>query len=94
MSVTRLTSALLCKKGEQIKMLFGVNTPGGPWSIVLDVGSDPSQRGKGSPFFGPPVISGTAEARDLKFCLHTQRGGGSNENYATVGHMWIRVWVT
>jgi len=28
---------------EQIKMLFGANTPGGPWSIVLDVGSaDPS----------------------------------------------------
>jgi len=26
---------------EQIKMLFGVNTPGGPWNIVLDGGPDP-----------------------------------------------------
>jgi len=31
---------------EQIKMLFGVNTPGGPWNIVLDVGPDPTQRRK------------------------------------------------
>jgi len=29
------------KMAEQIKMLFGVNTPGGPWSIVLDVSPDP-----------------------------------------------------
>jgi len=26
---------------EQIKMLFGVNTPGDPWNIVLDMGPDP-----------------------------------------------------
>jgi len=25
---------------EQIKMLFGVNNPGSPWNIVLDVGPD------------------------------------------------------
>jgi len=27
---------------ERITTLFGVNTPGGPWSIVLDGGRDPS----------------------------------------------------
>jgi len=26
---------------EQIKMLFGVNTLGGPWKTVLDRGPDP-----------------------------------------------------
>jgi len=29
------------KMAEQIKILFRVNTPGGPWNIVLDGGSDP-----------------------------------------------------
>jgi len=43
--VTRLNSALLYKMAEQIKMLFGVNTPGGPRNIVLDGGPDPPQRG-------------------------------------------------
>jgi len=32
---------------EQFKMLFGVNTPGGPWNIVLDGGPDPPQRVEG-----------------------------------------------
>jgi len=31
---------------EQIKMLFGVNTFGGSWNIVLDVGPDPPQSGE------------------------------------------------
>jgi len=59
-------------RDEQIKMLFGVNTPGGPWNIVLDVGPDPLQRkGEGDQFsmLGFPPISGTAEDRNLKFCL-------------------------
>jgi len=35
------------KTAEQIKMLFGVNTPGGPRDIVLDVGPDPpTERGR------------------------------------------------
>jgi len=33
---------------EQFKMLFGVNTPGGPWSIVLDADPDPPQTGRGT----------------------------------------------
>jgi len=32
---------------EQIKMLFVVNTPGGPWNVVLDGGLIPPQRGEG-----------------------------------------------
>jgi len=33
---------------ELMKMLFGVNTPGGSWHIVLDVGPDPpTERGRG-----------------------------------------------
>jgi len=36
---------------EQIKMLFDVNTPGGPWNIVLDVGPDPlTERKEGAQF--------------------------------------------
>jgi len=31
---------------EQIKMLFGVNTLGGPWNVVLDGGPDPPQQGE------------------------------------------------
>jgi len=41
-----------------------------------------------------PCISGTAEAIDLKFCVHIERWGGGNENDATVGHMRVCVWVT
>jgi len=45
---------------EQIKMLFGMNTPGGPWNIVLNVGPpDPPQRGGGRPnfTFWDPLLS-------------------------------------
>jgi len=48
--LSRSLSRLHCAKmAKQIKMLFGVNTPGGPWSIVLNVGGhDPLYReGKG-----------------------------------------------
>jgi len=38
-SLTRLHCA---KMAEQIKMLFGVNTPGSPCNIVLDGGHDPT----------------------------------------------------
>jgi len=39
--MSRGSSRLHCAKvAEQIKMLFGVNTPRGPWNIVLDVGPD------------------------------------------------------
>jgi len=72
--LSRGSSRLRCEKiAEQIKMLFGVNSSGGPWNIVLDVGPDPSQRGEGGPTFKIsdfPHISGTAEATDLKFCVH------------------------
>jgi len=47
--LSRGPSRLRCAKmAEQIKMLSGMNTPGGPGSIVLDVGADPSQRGRRS----------------------------------------------
>jgi len=41
---TRLHCAITA---EQIKVLFGVNTFGGPRNIVLNGGPDPSQRGEG-----------------------------------------------
>jgi len=46
----RGSSRLHCAKmAEQIKMLLGVNTPGGPWNLVLKVDPDPStERGIGS----------------------------------------------
>jgi len=61
-----------------IKMLFGVNTPGGPWNTVLDGGPDPPKRGRGEPtfkFWDTPHISGMAEARELKFCVHIEGWG-------------------
>jgi len=41
---------------KQIKMLFGVSTPGGPWNIVLNVGPDSlTERGRGPVLnFGTP----------------------------------------
>jgi len=48
--LSRGSSRLRCAKtAEQIKMLFMVNTVGGPWNIVLDVGPDspPTERGRG-----------------------------------------------
>jgi len=56
--VSRGSSRLHCAKmAEQTKMVFGVNTPGGPCSIVLKEIPDPPQRG-GSPVlnFVPPVF--------------------------------------
>jgi len=47
------------KMAKQIKMLCEVNTLGGPWYIVLDVGPDPpTERDRGPLFnFGTPLIS-------------------------------------
>jgi len=44
---------------EWIKVPFGVNTPGGPWNIVLDGGPDPPQRKVKWPTFKfwDPLIS-------------------------------------
>jgi len=40
--LSRGSICLRCAKlAERTKMLFGVNTPGGPWNIVLDKGLDP-----------------------------------------------------
>jgi len=50
---------------EQIKMLFGANTPEDPQNIVLDMGPDPpTDIGRGP---NTPHISGMTEARDQKF---------------------------
>jgi len=79
---------------EQIKMLFGVNTSGGPWNTVLKEHPNlPTERERGPAFnFGNPSIFKMAEARDFKFC--TCIGSGDNKkNYATVGHTRIHVWV-
>jgi len=75
---TRGSSRLRCAKtAELIKMLFGVNTLGGPRDIVLHGGPDhPTYRG-GRPTFkswNPPSIPGTA-AGDLKFSMHIEGCG-------------------
>jgi len=57
---------------EQTKILFRVDTPGGPRNIVLDGGFDPcTAEGSESwtKFCDPPHISRMAEARDLEFCI-------------------------
>jgi len=59
-------------------MLFGVNTPGGPWNIVLDVDPDlPIERRREDSFkFGDPrSIFRKAGARDLKFCVPLEGWG-------------------
>jgi len=65
LSVTRPNSASLCKQktAEQIKTLFGVNTPGGSWDNVLHQDSDPPQTGRGTHFYilGPPISSESLE---------------------------------
>jgi len=61
---------------QQIKMLFGVNTPGGPWNIVLHVGLDPPTDGRGPVFnFGTLLLFLEQLKLDLKFCMHTEDGG-------------------
>jgi len=59
-----LSSRLYCAKMvKQINMLFGVNTPGGLWIIVLDGGSDPpTERG------GDPVLNFGTLSYLLNFC--------------------------
>jgi len=55
--LSRSSTRLHCAKmAEQIKMLFGVNTLGGPWDTVLHGGPDPSQTEGGEPIlkFGDP----------------------------------------
>jgi len=76
----QLISASLSEMAEQIKILFGLNTPGGQWNIVLDGGPHPpAERGRGPVFnLGPPPVFGTAEARDLKFCVRIQGWGPTN----------------
>jgi len=64
---------------EQIKMLFGINTHGGAWNIVLDVGPDPpTNRGRKFTFqfWDPLHIYRTAEARDWKI-FRACRGVGA-----------------
>jgi len=52
-----LTGPHNAETAEQIKMLFGVNSLGGPWNIVLYEGSVPPQTERGGPIllnFGTP----------------------------------------
>jgi len=53
------SSRLHCAKmAVQIKMLFGLNTPGGSWNIVLEMGPDPERGGWGFSFkFWTPLLS-------------------------------------
>jgi len=83
------SSRLHCAKvAEQIKMLFGVNTPGDPWNIVLGVGPDPPQREVEGPVLnlGTPLLSSEwLKLQNWNFaCIPS--AGGPNENDAKVGH--------
>jgi len=64
------------KMDEQMKILFGVNTPGGPWSDRRGSWS-PHKEGKGEHFqiLGPRHTSEMAEAKDLQFCVHVEGWG-------------------
>jgi len=80
LSVTRLNSASH-KTAEQIEILFGGNTFGGPGNIVLDRGSDPPTEGgikKNFAHCRPPTLHvlRMAEGRHLKFCMRI-KGWGS-----------------
>jgi len=73
------------KIAEQIKILFGVNTHGGPYNIALDVGADsPHREGRGGPtfkFLDPLLSSERLKLETWNFaCI--QRDGDPNENYA------------
>jgi len=60
------------------KRLFILNTLGDPMNIVLHGGSDPPQSGEGREILAivdPDRISGTAEDRKLKFCIHIEGWG-------------------
>jgi len=84
MWLTRLNCA---KMAERIKVLFGVNSLGYSWNLVFYTRGSCSPTAQGSlPVVDPLHISGTAEARDLKFCVHIDVFGPA-EHYATVGHM-------
>jgi len=70
--------------GEQIKMLFGVNTPWGPWNIVLHGGPDHPQTGVGChAFLGPPCVLGTAEAGALRKTVQNWVIGGCRCGHVT-----------
>jgi len=58
-------------------MLFGMNTPGDPWNIVLDMGPDsPTERGRGPSFkFWDPLLSMEGLKLELKFCVYIEGWG-------------------
>jgi len=70
-SLSRGSTQLHCAKmAGRIKMLFGVITRGGPWSIVGHGGPD-TPIGVGTESWGKFCrISEMAGARDLKLCRH------------------------
>jgi len=71
-----LTRLHCAKSAKRIKILFGVNTFGGPRTTVLDGGPDPPQGGaeKLGKFcqLRTHYISGLAQARDLKYCVSVE----------------------
>jgi len=78
--LSRGSTRLYCAKtAQRIKILFGVNTLGGPRNIMLDGGPDPPQRGGGvgeiSPIVDQLHISRLAEITNLKFCVHIHGWG-------------------
>jgi len=54
-------------------MLFGVNTPEGPWNTVLNMGPDPPQRGEGAHF--------------LKFLMKTRSYAGPRLGHVTQAYL-------
>jgi len=90
--LSRGSTRLHCAKmAEQIKMLFGVNTRGGPRNIVLHGSPDPSQRGGGGSWgkfcqLWTHYISQERLKLEIWNSACVYRAGDPNENCAKVGH--------
>jgi len=75
LSVTRLNLASLCKNGWTNQSCLGWTLLGVQRNTALNVGLNPPQRGRGEwrkmlPVVDPLLVSRSAQARDLKFCVH------------------------
>jgi len=94
--LSRNSSQLLCpRRWTDQEAVWGEHSWGPTEHCVRRGFWSPTESGREAQFLivEPPPIFVMAEARNLKFCVHIE-GWGPNENYATVSHMRVRVWVT
>jgi len=85
----RDSTGLNCAKmAEQIKRLFGANTAGGRWNIVLDGVLVTPQRKEGRLTFKfcDPLVSRELLKLEAWNFEYLSRSKGPNKNYAKIGH--------